>query len=142
VAQTYQEIADHFGCAKQSVHEALKPFTNIMKSHGELKTFRDNQVALLESLLGNLTADISDPDKRKKASLNNTAYAYDRIFNSLRLLKGESTENIENAHTYEKTLEEIEAEIAAIDCREVVGMSEEDAIDAEIAELEDMADTE
>jgi septal ring factor EnvC (AmiA/AmiB activator) len=124
--------------ALNSVSGFIEPhyFVNVMKDKGELETFKAHQVDLIESLLGTLTADMADPEKRKKASLNNVAYAYDRIFNALRLIKGESTVNIETAHHFEKDLQQIESEIKEIESQEIEGESEEERIDREISELE------
>jgi cobalamin biosynthesis protein CobD/CbiB len=70
------------------------------------------------------------------------AYAYDRLFNASRLLKGESTANIEHAHHHQANLDEVEARIAELEGRDTAGMSEEQVIDAEIAQLEEDLDKE
>jgi predicted DNA-binding protein YlxM (UPF0122 family) len=134
---TLQQIADVFDCSKVSVFNALKPFEQLMKSEDNLAVFRDNQEQILEGLLLELSANIADPAKLKKASLNNVAYAYDRIFNALRLLQDKSTANIATRSDHEASLQEVEARIAELEGRAVAGQSDEDIIDAEIAALED-----
>lgn len=112
---TYQAIADVFDCHKSSVYDALKPFKDLIQNDGVAKGFRENHVQILEGLLLGIAGNIADPTKQQKANLYHLTYTYDKIFNALRLLKGESTANVEHAHHMHKDLQEIEAEIAAIE---------------------------
>jgi hypothetical protein len=134
---TYQQIGDYFGVSKQCIFEQLGPIANLIKSEGQVESYTENQVDILQGLLLELTSDIADKGKRSKASLNNAAYAFDRIFNALRLLQDKSTANIATRSDHEASLQEVEARIAELEGRTVAGQSDEDIIDAEIAALED-----
>jgi predicted DNA-binding protein (UPF0251 family) len=134
---SYQDIANTLGAAKSTVFNALQPFERLIKTKAEVQVFNANHVGILEGLLLELSANIADPAKLKKASLNNVAYAYDRIFNALRLLQDKSTANIATRSEHEASLQEVEARIAELEGRTVAGQSDEDIIDAEIAAIED-----
>lgn len=92
--RSYQEIADHFGVAKQSAHAALKRFSALILQAGELQAFRSSKADVLESVEAQLLIDLADPARRQKASLNNTAYALGQVSTLTRLEKGQSTSNV------------------------------------------------
>lgn len=89
------EIARHFDCSPQALNQALKPYKQLMLGGNELQTFRDNRVRIKDSIEYNLLLDISDPQKREAASLNNVAYAYRQIHETRRLDEGLSTANVD-----------------------------------------------
>ena len=91
---SYQEIADRYGVCKSAVYQALKRFLSILVEPNELEAYKQNKVSLLSSAELRLLERLVNDEVVEKASLNNIAYAFQQIFNSGRLEKGESTENI------------------------------------------------
>lgn len=91
---SYQDIANRFGCTKQSVHDKLKRFKDLIEAPDDIDAFRNHEVELLDSALMTLVGDITDKQKRKKATLGNVAYAIDKLHNYKRLVQGKSTSNV------------------------------------------------
>lgn len=91
---TDAQIAKHFDCTKQAVHQALKRFNRILLPASELQAYQEKKAGILESVEATLVCDIVDPKRRAKASLNNTAYALAQVANMTRLEKGLSTSNV------------------------------------------------
>ena len=91
---TYPEIAKYMGVTKQAVHAALKRFNTLLMQPGELDAFRGAKADLLESAEARLLNEVIDPDKMRKASINNVAYALGQVSNIARLEKGLSTSNV------------------------------------------------
>ena len=91
---TDTQIAKHFDCTKQAVHKALKRFNNILLPATELQAYQEKKAGILESVEATLVCDLIDPERRQKASLNNTAYALSQVANMTRLEKGLSTSNV------------------------------------------------
>lgn len=91
---TDQEIGDQFGVTRQAVNKALKPFKEIMQENNTLQTYQDNYTKVLRNSNMLLMGDMLNPEKRKAASLNNIAYAWDKIATHLRLEENKSTENV------------------------------------------------
>ena len=91
---TYQQIATHFSCTKSAVGKALGKYIHALKNPEITKQFKERKAELLESVQSQLICDLVDPKRRKKASLNNTAYAVGQLDNMIRLERGQSTENV------------------------------------------------
>ena len=92
---TEAQIAKLFECSNQAVNQALKPYKQLILAGPELQAFRDNRVRIKDSIEYNLLLDISSPEKRASASLNNAAYAYSQIHTTRRLDEGLSTSNVD-----------------------------------------------
>lgn len=114
-----QEIGDRFGCSKQAINQALKPFEAIMKDKGTLDAYRSRKQDILESTEMELINQILDKDKLKKASTNNIAYAYQAIANQARLEAGKAI-NIIGYEDINRELVEIECEIAEIEGNDAI----------------------
>jgi predicted DNA-binding protein YlxM (UPF0122 family) len=134
---SYKEIAEAINAKKTTVYDALQPFNKMMASENYLTAFRENQVPILEKILSDLAVNIADSDKLKKASLNNVAYSFDRVFNALRLLKGEATSININANTYSQNLSDIEREIELIEQGDIITVTPIEEVEAEIAAVKD-----
>lgn len=91
---SYSEIGKYFGCTKQAVQNSLKRFVPLLLGAHELAAYKGQKADILESVEATLLNDLVDEDKRKKASLNNTAYALSAVSNMTRLEKGQSTSNV------------------------------------------------
>jgi predicted DNA-binding protein (UPF0251 family) len=91
---TYQQIADKFGVTKQAIEQRLSAFKDKFGDSEEISLYTSNKEALLTIAERELLTDLLDPAKREKATLNNTAYAFERIFNALRLQQGKAGTNL------------------------------------------------
>ena len=91
---TDAQIAKHFDCTRQSVQRALKRFNKILLPASELQAYQEKKAGILESVEATLVCDLADTERRRKASLNNTAYALSQVANMTRLEKGLSTSNV------------------------------------------------
>jgi DNA-directed RNA polymerase specialized sigma24 family protein len=91
---SYAEISRQLGCSRQYISKVLKPFKNLVKNPQILDVYRQNRSDLLNATELELVLDLLDSTRRKKASLNNVAYAFQQIHNARRLEEGLSTGNL------------------------------------------------
>ena len=97
-----QEISDMTDTPTSTLHCWFKPIDNLIKHPDELEIYKNNKSYFLESLEYELLTDLMDTQRRKRASLNNTAYAFQQIHVAGRLERGLSTGNL--AINVEKSL--------------------------------------
>jgi hypothetical protein len=94
---TYEEIAAVFGVTAQGVYQALNKFEQFLTEAGQpglLQAFQDNRSSLLNAMEMRMMRSLVDEDAISKASLNNRAYAFEKIHQARRLEEGKSTENV------------------------------------------------
>ena len=87
------EIARRLGITKQAVSKRLKGALGILDGD-RLETYRENRVAVLELLEEQILSEMVNPDRIKKASVNNLAYAFTQLHNARRLESNQSTANL------------------------------------------------
>lgn len=107
-------IAMKFGISKQAVNQALSRFSKIIKHPDAVQGYKNNKAELLTAAELILLEDILDPEKRKKATQGNAAYAFDKVATHNRLEQGLSTENIavQISDVERSALREIAQEVA------------------------------
>ncbi len=88
------DIGKMFGCTRQAVHKALEPFQELFANPDAIDAYKSDKAGVLEALEFNLALDMVDSARRKAASLNNTAYAFQQVNKALHLERGESTDNV------------------------------------------------
>ena len=115
---SYQEIADRYGVCKSAVYQALKRFLSILVEPNELEGYKQNKIALLSSAELRLLERLVNDEVIEKASLNNIAYAFQQIFNSGRLEKGEATQ-ITDTFALTADLEKVQARIRELEAKRV-----------------------
>jgi hypothetical protein len=94
---TYEEIAAVLGVTAQGVYQALDKFESFLTDAGQpglLQAFQDSRGELLNAMEMRLMRSLVDEDAISKASLNNRAYAFEKIHQARRLQEGKSTENV------------------------------------------------
>lgn len=91
---SYSEIACQFDCAPQSVQKALAKFTRLLENPEAVNAYRDNEADLLDAMRMKIVGHMAEEPTLKKASLNNSAFAFSQLLNGSRLLRGQSTANI------------------------------------------------
>ncbi len=94
---TYVQIGERYGITKQSVHARIvRVFKHLEdKLNGErVKTYEDNRDKILTVAKSIIVDEIVNPDKIAKSSVNNLAYAYDKLDHAQRLVRGQSTDNV------------------------------------------------
>ncbi|KKN04251.1 hypothetical protein LCGC14_1099420 [marine sediment metagenome] len=85
---TYQEIADHYKITKQAVHRRLRRFTAILDRQDSIESINKVRSNIFTAIEFKLLEKMIDPKTIKEASLNNAAYAFDKIYTANRLEKG------------------------------------------------------
>ena len=98
-----RDISDLTNIPRSTLEYAFKPIDKLLKNDGSLELYSNNKPEILNAIEFELLSDLSDAEKRKKASLNNTAYAFQQIHMARRLEQGLSTGNL--AVNVEKTLQ-------------------------------------
>lgn len=131
---SYDEIAKRFGVTKTAVYHVLSEFAKITENPEIVEGYASIRGKLLTAGEFELLKEIFDPEKLKKASLNNVAYAFSQVFNANRLERGESTSNVK-FQALQMKLEEIRKEKALL-IKEFEGME----IEANETESTDEAD--
>jgi hypothetical protein len=101
------EISAASGVPKSTLGVWFKPVDNLIKHPDELELYRNNRDTFLSSLEYELLSDLMDGTRRKKASLNNTGFVFDKIHQARRLEEGLSTGNL--AVNVEKSLTDAHA---------------------------------
>lgn len=96
------EIARHFNCTRQSVNIALKPFRKLFENPESVIVYRDNKGEVLEAIEMVLAMNLTNKQKLKKASLNNMAYAFDKVHNACLIEAGKPTQKIEHSCDFSK----------------------------------------
>ena len=91
---TYQEIGDRYGVTNGAVHLQLKRFQALLPDPGVTKHYDDHRANVLTAVEHALVQDMLDPERRAKASLNNTAYAFQQVANLRRLEQGKATSHV------------------------------------------------
>jgi len=88
---SFDKISAITGYAKPYIHRAYTEFKSLLKDSDLTNVFNENRVNILSSIELNMLQDLGDEDKRKKASLNNVAYAFNQIHTARRLEEGKGT---------------------------------------------------
>lgn len=90
---TYDQIADHFGCRKSAVARACRKLARLLPDPEEVAAFRETKGDMLEATQYQLMATMLNQAKLRKATLNQTAFAFSKVSEQLHLERGESTAN-------------------------------------------------
>ncbi len=91
--KTLTEIARLYGKSKQAIQQRLKGVWELLDREA-LETYRERRADLLTLAEQDLLSLLVNPEKQKKASLNNVAYALWQVFQARRLEEGQSTVNL------------------------------------------------
>ena len=108
------DIAKRYGVCKQAVHQALQPFKRVLQDGQTLQAYNEHYIKILQSSRNLLIHDLLDPVKREQASLNNVAYAFDKVSTHLRLEQGLSTANLD-VHGIARSITKDESRLAELD---------------------------
>jgi hypothetical protein len=106
---TYQDIADKFHVTSGAVQQLLKPIKNIIDKADLYPVYKSNANELQEIAESLLLQEMLSKEKLQKASVNNLAYAYDKM---IQARKGQTTGNV--AITVELVFQEAEQEARRI----------------------------
>ena len=95
---SYQEIADLVGRSKSTVVEALKDFKALLDNPESIRTFRENESDILDAMrkliIGSLPTDLAVKKGKRALSGYQKVGMYGILFDKTRLLRGESTVNL------------------------------------------------
>lgn len=87
-------IGRRFGVSKQVVHRRLQRFIKLLKLPAEADAYRKAEADLLDAARLEVLTHMLDPVRLSKALPNHLAYAFRQLFDSGRLLRGQSTANV------------------------------------------------
>lgn len=90
---TYEQIAKSLGCTRQAVQQRLATIEKLLGDKEEIKEYQNSKSEILTAVEMQLINKMLDKQTLKNASLNNTAYAFQQVFNANRLENGKSTVN-------------------------------------------------
>lgn len=88
-------IAKTVGCAESTVWSRIKTLRENLKSLDKLKEWQENKPDILAATQFEMVQSMLEPGKLKKASVNNLAYAFDKLHQAERLERGLSTSNVQ-----------------------------------------------
>ncbi|NIP32788.1 hypothetical protein GWN26_08475 [Candidatus Saccharibacteria bacterium] len=100
---TLDEISELSGVPRSTLSMWYAEVDKFIKNPEALSIYDRNKPQFLKAIEYELLSELMDTDKRKKASLNNVAYAFQQIHVARRLEEGLSTGNL--AVNVEKTLQ-------------------------------------
>jgi len=106
---SYSDIAKYFDVSHQAINQALKPFIEALEDTNAIKAFEQNESNLINAAKMKIFSHLVANETLKKASLNNLAYAYDRLNVVKRLEEDKSTANIAYADVTKSLKDDIEA---------------------------------
>jgi len=116
---SYGQIGKILGHGKPAIRKALNRFTNLLKNPEQVTAYNKNKADVLSAAEFKLLSEIVNPDKIKKASINNIAYAFSAVSREQHLAAGEATENIQYYHLKESE-KEVNADIEKLE-KELAG---------------------
>lgn len=94
---TIRDIAEKYGLHPSGVAARLKRFEKLLGDPAEILAYRTHEADILDAarlrLVTSLVSKTSGKEA-KKASINNLAYAFTQINQAVRLLRGQSTQNV------------------------------------------------
>ena len=94
---SYAEIGELMGFGHSSIHEALQKFSKMIERPDLIQSYRENEAELLDSVRMELISTLPDDIRRKgKGALSGYQKVgmYGILFDKMRLLKSESTVNL------------------------------------------------
>lgn len=93
---SFQMLADHYKLKRTTIYQRLRSFSNILDNPENLISYNDIRKDLLTSAEIVLLQKIVNKQTLKGASLNNAAYAFDKINHARLLEEGKPTEINDN----------------------------------------------
>lgn len=90
---SYGEISAKLGVPKGTIYSRLNNILGLLDDPQANAAYTSQRVDILTATERMLVGQLADPDRVKKASLNNVAYAFSQVHNARRLESGLSTEN-------------------------------------------------
>ena len=88
-----REIAEKYGVTQQAISRRITGAFKLL-DRDRLDAYRLNRINVLESIEESLLSELLAPERVKKATLGNVAYAFNQIHTARRLESGESTANL------------------------------------------------
>ena len=127
---TFPEIGKVLGISKQGAHQRFRTLAQIFDPES-IEAYERNKPSILSAVEKTLLMDILDPAKREKASLNNTAYALQQVYQANRTTRGLSSSITEHRQAYDIEISMVDSEIKRLESRFSGTKQNNGAIDAE-----------
>jgi transcriptional regulator with XRE-family HTH domain len=90
---TNKAIGERFGVTSQAISKRISGALAFLDGE-RLDNYRKFKVQILECIEDKLLSELCNPDRMKKATLGNIAYAFEKVHIARRLEAGESTQNL------------------------------------------------
>lgn len=91
---TYKEIASRFGCTEDAVRQRLARFLYLCENPSDLEAYRQQKQNVFETLEHAIITRLWQEVERGKANIGDLARALDTVSKHVRLLAGQSTQNV------------------------------------------------
>ena len=91
---SYEQIGTLVGSSRQNVQQRIRALIGDLPNNEEIQAVNDSFIPILKGIRSILSKNLVDSGKLKEASLNNVAYAFDKVNNAVRLEEGKSTQNV------------------------------------------------
>lgn len=88
--KSYREMETLTGIPFETIYARISRVLELCDKK-KSEAWKENRIQVLNNLEEELLFDIADKSKREKASLNNSAYAFQQVFNARRLEEEKST---------------------------------------------------
>ena len=95
---SYNDIGKRFGTNATSVHKVISPLFKLLENKENIKTYRDRQPEILDSISMLHLANAADARKIKKATAYQSSTIACQLIDKSLLLQGKATANI-NIHS-------------------------------------------
>ena len=94
----YRDIAKILNVPKSNVYYHLKRFEDLLKNNRKVEIYQNNKRQFINAGQFEMFCDILDKDKRKKATIGNAGYVWDKFMHWGNIEEGKATENIDHHH--------------------------------------------
>jgi hypothetical protein len=96
---SYPQISRVLGVPEDTIRNLVKPFNGILDNPEAVHQYRKNEEHLLDGakmmLVQGIMEQMSDPERRKSLDLSRLTYGFGILFDKNRLVKGETTANVQ-----------------------------------------------
>jgi len=105
---TYQEIADRYNVSPQAIHQRLQSLIRLIGDKEVVEAYTDYRTSILTNIEKELISKLLDKNKLSKATINNIAYAFEKIHTARRLEEDKATSIVKPLVTIQDLKEPID----------------------------------
>jgi len=113
---SFDDIAKITDIPKATAYKKIKDLEAIFNPEA-IEAYERNKPEILSAVEKALVSDMLDPVRREKASLNNTAYAFQQIYQANRNSRGLAGSITEHRQAYDIEISMVDSEIKRLESR-------------------------